>query len=1068
MRLLDARTLRVLEFNNDAIPPYAILSHTWGEEEITYQDLNPQLDQIYSQIKAMGNFLKAKNGYQFSSQVKTKKGFLKVEQAAKRALADRYDYIWIDTCCIDKSSSAELSEAINSMYQWYQGAGICYAFLSDVTTRNNGRAWQEATIRSSRWFTRGWTLQELIAPRNMQFFSAEWDFLGSKVGSQLNTSSNNLIGPHILGEITGIDERVLDGSLGPQDLSVATRMSWAALRQTTRLEDLAYCLLGVFSVNMPLLYGEGSRAFVRLQEAIMRETDDQSIFAWTKTDLLPSKSTNTEDLLSGLLADSPMHFLKSTGIRPLPPLLSGETMPTTISNQGLNLKLYLRPINGEDGIQSSDRFHAILDCSRIIQGVESSPAIYLKRLWGNQYARILPESIELLKPPGLEVPLAEEGYKTVNVRQNPVHLVPDFNVNPDSLGPRRVKAAYPRNRWDSSAWILKSTYGQVGGVMGIIELEDLRSERNSGTITVFVGIEASSGAHYKPWCMPVKRQGGFSMRFLFEMADESARHGRLLPNTFGSPENVCVAQVSEIVRHGRSYVSLTVEDVPELGYYHFQHDPALNFAPAREVAGPVDCARKLAKVLQPSTVEDFGASSLFEGSFVGKRIVRVRPAEQLLSYTDDLLQRVPDQIETDMKEDMFDIEDQQKAERLLEFCRDGELDMVKQMGSVKTLLGVKTINFFGFTPLHWAVFGGYVKLAEYLLEQGASIMPGTEFKPANTALAPIHLIAILGQDEFLGILQKYVDMEPRWLETTTSPCLDFLSHLVVMSDRFSEGLLRAFTSRRTSLTYYGNDANMLGERPMHRAVATRNSQALIFLLKQCNVDINLNMFTANVFMAKWAFFDQCQRSVVWHAAASGFAEGIRLMYHGLYIIRDYLDRPDDMGVSPMHIACRQGHDKVVEMLISLGAKANGEATLGLTPAHFAAFFGHAACLQRMAYHGVDLDTPAIHLHGLRPLHLAALRGQLECVEVLSRSGANQHSLAYAVFKTHKEWWEEGNVDDMEWTELDSPMTPMGMAFLRNHSLVAQRLAHWRSNTGKDSVPHRKQGENHAVRAELPA
>ncbi|KAK2776372.1 het domain-containing protein [Colletotrichum kahawae] len=406
----------------------------------------------------MGNFLEAKNGYQFSSQVKTKKGFLKVERAAKQALSHRYDYIWIDTCCIDKSSSAELSEAINSMYQWYQGAGICYAFLSDVSTSNTGRARQEATIRSSRWFTRGWTLQELIAPRKMEFYSAEWDFLGRKAGSRINSFSSNLVGSRILGEITGIDERVLDGSLGPQDLSVATRMSWAALRQTTRVEDLAYCLLGLFSVNMPLLYGEGARAFVRLQEAIMREIDDQSIFAWTKNDLLPSKSTSTEYHLAGLLADSPMHFLKSTGIRPLPPLLSGETMPITISNQGLNLKLYLRPIHGLSETQSSDRFHAILDCSRIIQGVESSPAIYLKRLWGNQYARILPESIELLKPPGLEMPLAEEGYKTVNVRQSPVHLVPDFNIKPDSLGPHRVKAAYPSNRWDSSAWILKSTY----------------------------------------------------------------------------------------------------------------------------------------------------------------------------------------------------------------------------------------------------------------------------------------------------------------------------------------------------------------------------------------------------------------------------------------------------------------------------------------------------------------------------------------------------------------------------------------------------------------------------------
>ncbi|KAE9582617.1 Vegetative incompatibility protein HET-E-1 [Colletotrichum fructicola] len=1070
MRLLDARTLRVVEFNNDAIPPYAILSHTWGEEEITYQDLNPQLDQIYSQIKTMGSLLKAKNGYQFSSQVKTKKGFLKVEQAAKRALSDRYDHIWIDTCCIDKSSSAELSEAINSMYQWYQGADICYAFLSDVSTRNNGRAWQEAMIRKSRWFTRGWTLQELIVPGNMKFYSAEWDFLGSKVGHQLNASSNNLVGPDILGEITGIDERVLDGSLGPQDLSVATRMSWAALRKTTRVEDLAYCLLGVFSVNMPLLYGEGSRAFVRLQEAIMRETDDQSIFAWTKADLRPSKNTSTEDHLSGLLADSPMHFLKSTGIRPLPPLLSGEMMPTTISNQGLNLKLYFRPIHGLGGSQSSDRFHAILDCSRTIQGVESSPAIYLKRLWGNQYARILPETIELLKPPGLEVPLAEEGYKTVNVRQNPVHLVPDFNVNPDSLGPRRVNYAYPRNRWDSSAWILKSTYAQVGGVMGIIELEDLRFERDSGIITVFVGIKASGGAHYKPWCMPVKRQGEFSMKSLFEMADESARNGKLHPDVFGSPQNMCVAQVSEIVRHGRSYVSLTVEDVPELGYFHLQRDSALDFAPAREVAGPVDCAEKLARVFQSSVVEDFGALSLLEGSFFGKRVVRVRPTEQLLSYTNDLLQRVPDHIETYMDEGV-DSADKQKAEKLLECCRDGDLDIIKTMGPVKSLLGVRTVNFFGFTPLHWAVFGGHVDLTEYLLELGGTIMPDAEFRPESTTLAPIHLIAIMGHDKLLGTLQKYVEIDPKWLEITTSPYLDSLSHLLVMSDSFSEASLRALTSKRRSLTYYENDTNMLGERPMHRAAATRNINALSFLLKECRKDIEFRdsmRGNAQMYPMKWVFFDHNQRSVVWHAAASGFANGILVMYEELHIMRRYLDHPDNMGVSPMHIACRQGHERVVEMLLSLGAKADGKATLGLTPAHFAAFFGHAACLQKMAYHGVDLDTPAIHLHGLRPLHLAALRGQLECVEVLSRSGANQHSLAYAVFKTHKEWWEEENADDMEWTELDSPMTPIGMAFLRNHSLVAQSLAHWRSNTEKVSVPPRKREENHVVRAELPA
>ncbi|KAF4915188.1 Vegetative incompatibility protein HET-E-1 [Colletotrichum viniferum] len=455
MRLLDTKGLRVLEFNNDDVPSYAILSHTWGDEEVTYQDLNPQQDQIYTQLRSFKDSLITKSGYQISSQVKAKKGFRKLQQSAKQALSDGYTFMWIDTCCIDKSSSAELSEAINSMYQWYQNAGICYAFLSDVSvTGNAGISEQGALIRKSRWFTRGWTLQELIAPNDVQFYSAEWNLLGSKVGLLEPSAVSNILGPGMLGEITGIDERVLDGGMDLQEASVATRMSWAARRNTTRVEDRAYCLLGIFSVNMPLLYGEGSRAFIRLQEAIMKETDDQSIFAWAKAD------TDTEkEHLSGLLADSPASFHESIGIRPLPPVLSGETQPTTISSQGVNITLFLRPIL-PDATGSSTSFYAILDCSRTLRGVESSPAIYLKRLWGNQYARVFPDAIEFLKPPGLVAPSPEERYKVVNVRQHPFYLVPDFNVLLDPLGPYHINDVYPRSHWDSSAWILKSTYAR--------------------------------------------------------------------------------------------------------------------------------------------------------------------------------------------------------------------------------------------------------------------------------------------------------------------------------------------------------------------------------------------------------------------------------------------------------------------------------------------------------------------------------------------------------------------------------------------------------------------------------
>lgn len=583
------------------------------------------------------------------------------------------------------------------MYQWYQNAGICYAFLSDVSvTGNAGISEQGALIRKSRWFTRGWTLQELIAPNDVQFYSAEWNLLGSKVGLLEPSAVSNILGPGMLGEITGIDERVLDGGMDLQEASVATRMSWAARRNTTRVEYRAYCLLGIFSVNMPLLYGEGSRAFIRLQEAIMKETDDQSIFAWAKAD------TDTEkEHLSGLLADSPASFHESIGIRPLPPVLSGETQPTTISSQGVNITLFLRPIL-PDATGSSTSFYAILDCSRTLRGVESSPAIYLKRLWGNQYARVFPDAIEFLKPPGLVAPSPEERYKVVNVRQHPFYLVPDFNVLLDPLGPYHINAVYPRSHWDSSAWILKSTYARVGSVMGIIEVGDSRSEGEFGRLAVLVGIEDSGGVH-KPWCVPVRRLENQPLKALFETTDRQARKGMLRQMKLPQSVGISTASVVEIIRHGRRFFTLTVEDIPELGSYQLERNLRLPLDPVREIPGSVFAAKNLARDFQPITIEDFGASSLLKGSFLGEHVVRIRLMEQISSYTSDLLQSVPHQIECDLIGLDLEVSDERAALRLLELCRDGELSMVQEMGSIDRLLKVRTANFFGFTPVHWAV-----------------------------------------------------------------------------------------------------------------------------------------------------------------------------------------------------------------------------------------------------------------------------------------------------------------------------------------------------------------------------
>jgi hypothetical protein len=173
----------------------------------------------------------------------------------------------VDRFCIDKTSSTELSEAINSMYQWYQNADMCYDYLEDVE-----KARADEFIRQSRWFTRGWTLQELVAPQQIVFFDKGFQELGTKISLAQTIS-----------RVTGIDRKTLFDATNLRRRSIAKRMSWAAKRQTIRIEDRAYLFLGIFGVNMPLLYGEGENAFIRLQEELLKASDDHTIFAWASS-----------------------------------------------------------------------------------------------------------------------------------------------------------------------------------------------------------------------------------------------------------------------------------------------------------------------------------------------------------------------------------------------------------------------------------------------------------------------------------------------------------------------------------------------------------------------------------------------------------------------------------------------------------------------------------------------------------------------------------------------------------------------------------------------------------------
>ena len=255
MRLLHVDTngsfKLTASFRNNRPPPYAILSHVWAadnQEEVTFEDLT--------------------NGMRSS-----KRGYQKLRFCSEEAKRDGLSYFWVDSCCIDKRSSAEVAEAINSMFRWYQNAAKCYVYLSDVSIPNLHSYAQSSQLpnslskafKKSKWFTRGWTLQELLASKSVEFFSVERHRFGDKSSMAKEIQA-----------ITEIPIQALNGT-NLSLFSVDERMSWADKRKTKRPEDAAYSLMGIFDVNIPILYGEGKKkAFTRLRKEI-EETQNNSI-----------------------------------------------------------------------------------------------------------------------------------------------------------------------------------------------------------------------------------------------------------------------------------------------------------------------------------------------------------------------------------------------------------------------------------------------------------------------------------------------------------------------------------------------------------------------------------------------------------------------------------------------------------------------------------------------------------------------------------------------------------------------------------------------------------------------
>ena len=355
---VDRRT-KVLEFGDDEATEYVVLSHRWIEQEVDYNEV----------VKL------ARMDEEERTQVRQRDGYQKIVQSCEQAKKDGYKWLWVDTCCIDKRSSAELSEAINSMYRWYKNSRICYAYLHDVHGSSFPSADDNERYHKSNgwpeWFSRGWTLQEMIAPWNLQFFNKDWYPIGDK----------RTLSP-ILEAVTGVPQGILKGGLSSNRPCVAQIMSWAANRTTTRVEDRAYSLMGLLDVNMPMLYGEGKKAFHRLQLEIIRTSDDQSIFAW---------GCNSISVRAGsILADEPNFFRgcdkmelmnRNEFIEYLRRDIPEGKLPSTeddrlatfpITNRGIQIWLFLYPCVGSDSV-----FQALLPC----RSDPSGPPVAIRLAW---------------------------------------------------------------------------------------------------------------------------------------------------------------------------------------------------------------------------------------------------------------------------------------------------------------------------------------------------------------------------------------------------------------------------------------------------------------------------------------------------------------------------------------------------------------------------------------------------------------------------------------------------------------------------------------------------------------
>ncbi|KAK3365327.1 hypothetical protein B0T24DRAFT_561203 [Lasiosphaeria ovina] len=999
MRLLSTSKFRTVEFHGGDVPPYAILSHCWGQGEILLDDIQSlaSLDCGWDSLHV------------------AKKGYDKLRKSVRLARTSGFQYIWVDTCCIDKTSSAELSEAINSMYRWYQNAVVCYAYLADAyPARTEKIAARGSTFRRSRWFTRGWTLQELIAPKRVDFLASNWSYLGSKTDNEFLD---------LLSDITQIRQDVLTHEVPLSQISVASRMCWAANRSTTRIEDIAYSLLGIFDVNMPLLYGEGTNAFIRLQEAVLVKHDDQSLFAWKQDDVANDADEvigyDPASRLSGLLADSPARF-DGVGNLETSLRLTFAGSPSAVTSKGVQVDLFLHPCID---IKGADMF-AVLSCEQFIAstGQRRAPIIYLKRLWGigDQFARV---RTDLLTDIDLDTLGLDSGsYQSVFIKQDPgtdLCLVkitlatgrqgqappPNIATYGESL-PLALQGTYPEGH-DNDTGSLEISDFKLGHPAAVFEVSMLGGGFKD-TVYVAVGLQVRNKRSIRSWCeiITLDRQGvewRTGQTYLEAVFRYKTKQSMSQSTSYGE---ISVAES----RKTNAMVCATVTERNRGRNLEILLHVLLDSSTLKNQSAPL--MRPLAFILETG-YSDLEVVPPEELTAVTPTTV-VQPSQQLFPsrWQQEVEALLADFSVTDSLElSVFQTEGLRRRIRissirdlfgqgtsislLLKYCRDVLPSLDDTSRNVAQVIGTNDLavtltylrnerkteekpdEILKFRPIHWAIVEENLPALRYLLLYGADPLGSS-----STRLTTLHLAALAGNVEVLQVLQPLLDRKFRSEDNPEAEIDAYLEPTISLNEyplhfaaayATDEGFWTP--SNFSILSPRMRDPfteNSLGETPLHRAAAMGNLAAVGNLLAHSQTD-----------QAKINHPDVLGRTALWHAVCNGEAS-LKIVET---LLRSGADPniADDNGLTPVHVACRFGNTAALRLMEVTQAETKLHLPAGSTnllPSQIASIFGHLSCLALLLNAKAPVTSTPLERVVFEALYFAIANGHQRCARLI--------------------------------------------------------------------------------------